>query len=625
MSYVLRERTEKEAPAYPTGDGSGSAAVKNEFDLVKPATDFIAPSSSFFFAPQPQRSSFMMYLPSKNVADSLLEHYWTAVHTICRVVHRPTFERQWVSFWQQIQTGIEPPASLQALVMGALLSSVVSLSDQAIEMQLGVSKMQLLQSFQQGAESALYRANFLRTTKLMTLQALVMYLIPLCRREVTRAHSALTGTAIRLAECMGLHRDGTHYGLSPVEVHVRRIVWHQLCFLDMRTCEATGPRPQIHQDDFDTKLPLNVNDIDLESENPPTEDSDQWTDMTPTLMRFEVNEMQRYAWRERIRLENKKTSLTHALRRVQDFVTRMDKKYLPMLNRPEPLAKMTLLVYKCMSLKLHVMLLHRYMSGHGKKMPERLRKILLNSALQQTECAITIETDPSLRMWAWYIGALHQYHSSLILLSETYASSIRYNEDRIWKCLDFVFNCQPNLTRKEKARIILTEIAQKTEVYSSLRRVRAPQEMENAMARTAAAARPPYKTVQQSIVSTVQSTPSPPVVKMEGPPIGSPPTDVQFGGWIPNMNEQATYALAAPSANVGLESSVSPKTSGSESTAEVVRGKDERLSSSTSPPDPMVDVDWNEWDKMFPPDVNLSDFGNLPDFQFSTLLPNSTL
>jgi hypothetical protein len=26
----------------------------------------------------------------------------------------------------------------------------------------------------------------------------------------------------------------------------------------------------------------------------------------------------------------------------------------------------------------------------------------------------------------------------------------------------------------------------------------------------------------------------------------------------------------------------------------------------------------NEWDKLFPPEVNLSDFGNLPDFQFST-------
>lgn len=203
---------------------------------------------------------------------------------------------------------------------------------------------------------------------------------------------------------MGLHRDGTNYGLSPVEIHVRRIIWHQLCFLDIRTCEATGPRPQIHQNDFDTKYPLNVNDTDLESDNPPTEDSDQWTDMTFSRMRFEINEMHRYTWRERKRLEAKKSSLTSVLRKVQDFVSAMDKKYLPMLDKSQPIAKMALLVYKVLTLRIHVMFLHRYSSSPEKAMPERLRKILLTSGLQQVECAMVIETDPSLRTWSWYIG-----------------------------------------------------------------------------------------------------------------------------------------------------------------------------------------------------------------------------
>lgn len=121
----------------------------------------------------------MIYLPSKNVADSLLNQYWVAVHPMCRVVHRPSFERQWVLFWQQVQSGLEPPASMQALAMGAMLSAVISLSDHDVMMQLGVPKQQLLQSFQQGAESALYRANFLRTSKLQTIQAMVMYLVSL--------------------------------------------------------------------------------------------------------------------------------------------------------------------------------------------------------------------------------------------------------------------------------------------------------------------------------------------------------------------------------------------------------------------------------------------------------------
>ena len=175
MKYVLKERTE--TADYTIGNESRGPSIRAEYDITKPAMDFMAPSSSFFFAPEPQKSSFMIYLPSKNVADSLLNHYWIAVHPISRVVHRPSFERQWISFWQQVHSGVEPVASMQALVMGALLSATISLSEQAISMQLGVPKVQLLRSFQQGAESALCRANFLRTTKFQTLQALVMYLV----------------------------------------------------------------------------------------------------------------------------------------------------------------------------------------------------------------------------------------------------------------------------------------------------------------------------------------------------------------------------------------------------------------------------------------------------------------
>ena len=175
MNHVLQARTE--TADYSIGHESQGPAIKSEYDIAKPASDFIAPSSSFFFAPEPQKTSFMMYLPSKNVADSLLNHYWIAVHPLARVVHKPTFERQWATFWQQVHHGPEPIASLQALVLGVLMSAVISLSDQAISMQLGVPKIQLLRSFQQGCESALCRANFLRTTKFQTLQALVMYLV----------------------------------------------------------------------------------------------------------------------------------------------------------------------------------------------------------------------------------------------------------------------------------------------------------------------------------------------------------------------------------------------------------------------------------------------------------------
>jgi hypothetical protein len=119
----------------------------------------------------------MQYLPAKEVADSLLEQYWDAVHYMARLLHRPTFERQWAQFWNSVHVGVEPPASLQALVMAMLLSSVTSMSEERITYEFRAEKAQLLDTFRQGTESALYRANFLRTTKVQTLQAFVMYLV----------------------------------------------------------------------------------------------------------------------------------------------------------------------------------------------------------------------------------------------------------------------------------------------------------------------------------------------------------------------------------------------------------------------------------------------------------------
>jgi hypothetical protein len=154
-------------------------------EIAAPSKEFTAPSSSFLFVDEPRRTSIMQYLPARPVAERFLEQYWEAVHYMCRVVHRPTFERQWAQFWDSIRLGLEPPAYLQALVMGILLSAAISMAEDRIVYEFGAVKQQLVDSFRQGTEMALYKANFLRTTKLHTLQAFVLYLVSELYDDVT--------------------------------------------------------------------------------------------------------------------------------------------------------------------------------------------------------------------------------------------------------------------------------------------------------------------------------------------------------------------------------------------------------------------------------------------------------
>lgn len=73
--------------------------------------------------------------------------------------------------------GIEPIGSLQALVFAALFSAVVSMPEDQILNAFAVSKKDLVDNFQQGAETALGSANLLRTTRLETMQAFIMYMV----------------------------------------------------------------------------------------------------------------------------------------------------------------------------------------------------------------------------------------------------------------------------------------------------------------------------------------------------------------------------------------------------------------------------------------------------------------
>ncbi|KAF2011750.1 hypothetical protein BU24DRAFT_288514 [Aaosphaeria arxii CBS 175.79] len=449
---------------------------------MAPGHEYIPPSSSFCFSSGLHKTTLLTHLPSKVMVDKLMDHYWRAVHIVARTVHRPSFERQYERFWNDISVGIEPRSSFQAVVFAALLSSTISMTENKILEEFGVARDSLVDNFREGTEAALSRANFLHTTRLETLQAFVMYLISLCRAEVTRAHSALTGTCIRLAECMSLHRDPSHYTSNAIEQHVRRLVWYQICFLDLRTCEATGPRPQIRREDFDTRFPNNIDDADLEKGIQVNEDRNYFTDMTIMRMRIECYEMHRVLWTERPKLDSKRTTLTTLLSKIQRFCQAMEKTYLPFLHKNQPLHVLAMEIYGILSCRMYVMVLQKFTSTHYRIMPERLRSMSMSCAIMTLEHSMVIETTPALSTWSWYVGALHQNHAALLLLSEFYITNERDPsvEARIWRCLDHVFSLSPSITGEAKCRMVLEELRGRIETYHATRRVRAPARMEHA-------------------------------------------------------------------------------------------------------------------------------------------------
>jgi Fungal specific transcription factor domain len=320
--------------------------------------------------------------------------------------------------------------------------------------------------------------------------------IPTCRDSISRAHSALVGAAIRLAECMGLHRDPSEYGHPPVETHVRRLIWYQLCFLDLRTAEVQGPRASIRNEDYSTRFPLNLDD----EEFTPTTRScnfETWTEMTFTCIRFECQEMTRIVLVDRTRVEKKLVSLTHVLGKIESFRKAMYAKYGPLLNTssPTPIQRNARATMSMLINKLYTSVLHRYHTGVAVRIPDRLRQVLVTTGAQHLEDSIELETAPDLQRWAWYSRAYHQFHVAILLLIEVFFHPTRREADRIWRCLDYVYETpsgpaqsdggstqgisRPELMayRTKKARMLLTWLRDRMAVYRTMRKVRLPAAM----------------------------------------------------------------------------------------------------------------------------------------------------
>lgn len=114
-------------------------------------------------------------------------------------------------------------------------------------------------------------------------------------------------------------------------------------------------------------------------------------------------------------------------------------------------------------------------------MPARLRQITISCAVLVLEHSMVIEQTPALAEWAWYVGALHQNHTALLLLSEFYASkdTDAAVEARVWRCLDHVFELPADMSGPAKTRMLLVELKGRIDHYHRVRRVRTPKKMQH--------------------------------------------------------------------------------------------------------------------------------------------------
>jgi hypothetical protein len=301
----------------------------------------------------------------------------------------------------------------------------------------GSSKAELNLKYRRGLEHALAKADFLNAPDIVLIQALTNFLYLARRHDSPRFVWMMTGLVIRMAQYLGLQRDGGHLEhLTPFDTEMRRRVWWAVFLLDIRASEDQGTELTITNGSFDTKLPLNINDADIspQSKQVPTE-RDGVTDMSFPRILIKVADVVRQLLA--MSGTHGALGLEEQSRLVNEIYQNFEQGYLGytagsgnvaysiiVIIARLTMAKMTLIVF-----------LPVLFSSPDENFSDELRTKLLISAIEVAEYNHTLNSEQSFRKWRWTYQTYTHWHAIVYLLMEISRRLWSPTVERAWVAL----------------------------------------------------------------------------------------------------------------------------------------------------------------------------------------------
>ncbi|KIV99661.1 uncharacterized protein PV09_08716 [Verruconis gallopava] len=198
---------------------------------------------------------FNLILPSKEVADQMATNYFNSFESTYRILHIPTFWRDYQSFWLQPQAATVE-TQLQILLVVAIGSSLHQTESPDAELRNSVySWVYAAQSWLSGP---------LEKEKL-TFSSLQIYCLAILAREIFSIGGDLVwmsmGSLVNRAMQMGLHRDPKHLPpMSTLQAELRRRLWATILEMLVQSSLDSALPPRISLSDFDTAAPVDIED-----------------------------------------------------------------------------------------------------------------------------------------------------------------------------------------------------------------------------------------------------------------------------------------------------------------------------------------------------------------------------
>ncbi|GAB7356781.1 hypothetical protein MBLNU459_g7675t1 [Dothideomycetes sp. NU459] len=339
----------------------------------------------------------------------------------------------------------------------------MSLKDDDCKEKFGEPRRILLSRYISASKVALSRAKFMATTSLVVLQALVIHLLSVRDIYEPRAVYSLTGVAVRIAQVMGMDRDGSFLGLPLFETEMRRRVWWQLKGHDFRTAELCGLAKFRDLDigGESTQWATNVNDDQLyPGMSSLVAESNGVTDAVFIALRHELSKfaasriaaMRQHGIRSNDwnlhKPGNDEPGMDESFREVEEI---METRYLRYCDPSQPLHFVTLLVGR---FALNVI---RFLSHHPRRwasieqtpLPER--QWVWGVSLKLLEQHNMMQVNPQLKQFAWHAPYFQQWHAFIHVLDTLRVDPLKADAEKAWQLVGNEYQNAPDMifdTRK---------------------------------------------------------------------------------------------------------------------------------------------------------------------------------
>lgn len=301
----------------------------------------------------------------------------------------------------------------------------------------GSQKADLSLKYRLGLEHALAKADFLNAPDIVLVQAFAIFLCLARRHDSPRFVYMMTGLLIRMAQYLGLQRDGAHFEhLTPFEVEMRRRTWWVLCLLDMRASEDQGMDLTITSGSFDTKIPLNINEseIDPETKHTPAEHYGV-TDLSFARISAGIVDVMRQMML--LSVKEGISGLQEQSRLINEIYRRFELEYFQHTTDSGNIAywvsvtiarlvmaKMTLIVF-----------LPVLFAAPNEHISDEIRDKLLISAIEVAEYNHSLNAEEAARQWRWIYQTHTHWHSIVLLLIEISRRPWSPTLERAWVAL----------------------------------------------------------------------------------------------------------------------------------------------------------------------------------------------